>query len=204
LGPAELGAQLGVNHQQMQKYESGRIRISVARLYQIAHALRVPIGFFLDEAAAASFVTTGTPRNCEAVIRRSPGYSGDTDLEAPQSPSKILRFAEFLQLHFREGPHAQEAAMLVTIMLIGGLSGASKESSFADFVSFVLKNDLAEYLNAIMKRGSRLPVVAHAWLVDYQSWPAAKKTAIIAAATNGLTALQTLIELLNTKWALRH
>ena len=38
-----LAASLGITHQQMQKYETGGNRITIAMLYQIAVALRVPL-----------------------------------------------------------------------------------------------------------------------------------------------------------------
>ena len=41
-----LGRTVGVRAQQIQKYENGRDRISSSRLYLLANALRVPVGFF--------------------------------------------------------------------------------------------------------------------------------------------------------------
>jgi transcriptional regulator with XRE-family HTH domain len=43
-----LGAQVGVTFQQMQKYESGKNRISASRLYQFSQALDVPVGAFYE------------------------------------------------------------------------------------------------------------------------------------------------------------
>jgi len=45
---AELGEQLGVSFQQVQKYEKGVNRVGAARLQQIATALDVPVTFFYD------------------------------------------------------------------------------------------------------------------------------------------------------------
>lgn len=47
----ELAAQIGVSHQQVQKYERGSNRISAARLEVIAKALNVPISIFYDDTA---------------------------------------------------------------------------------------------------------------------------------------------------------
>jgi transcriptional regulator with XRE-family HTH domain len=44
-----LGDALGVTHQQIQKYESGRNRIAATRLKKIADELNTPIAFFLGE-----------------------------------------------------------------------------------------------------------------------------------------------------------
>jgi transcriptional regulator with XRE-family HTH domain len=44
---AELGDQLGVSFQQIQKYEKGVNRVGAARLVQVAKALDCEVGFFL-------------------------------------------------------------------------------------------------------------------------------------------------------------
>jgi hypothetical protein len=49
LGLEALGRTVGVRAQQIQKYENGRDRISSSRLYLLANALRVPVGFFFKE-----------------------------------------------------------------------------------------------------------------------------------------------------------
>jgi len=43
-----LSGQLGVTFQQVQKYEKGLNRISASRLFELAQALRVPVGYFYD------------------------------------------------------------------------------------------------------------------------------------------------------------
>src|ERR1700744_195540 len=48
ISQAELGEQLGVSFQQVQKYEKGVNRVGAARLQQIATALDVPVTFFYD------------------------------------------------------------------------------------------------------------------------------------------------------------
>ncbi len=53
----QLGEKVGIKFQQIQKYETGMNRISASRLWDIAHALGVPVSFFFegieDEAQAA-------------------------------------------------------------------------------------------------------------------------------------------------------
>lgn len=44
----ELGIQLGISFQQVQKYEKGRNRIGGGRLYKIARVLGVKITYFFD------------------------------------------------------------------------------------------------------------------------------------------------------------
>ena len=48
ISQAELGDQLGVSFQQIQKYEKGINRVGAARLQLIAIALAVPVTFFYD------------------------------------------------------------------------------------------------------------------------------------------------------------
>src|ERR1700690_4301738 len=52
ISQAELGEQLGVSFQQVQKYEKGVNRVGAARLQHIATALDVPVTFFFDDADA--------------------------------------------------------------------------------------------------------------------------------------------------------
>ncbi|CAN5240918.1 helix-turn-helix transcriptional regulator [soil metagenome] len=44
----QLATAVGIRFQQIQKYECGANRISAARLYQLAQALQVPVGYFYD------------------------------------------------------------------------------------------------------------------------------------------------------------
>jgi transcriptional regulator with XRE-family HTH domain len=46
LTQAQLGIQLGVTYQQIQKYEAGTNRVGAGRLAKIAELLNVPITFF--------------------------------------------------------------------------------------------------------------------------------------------------------------
>lgn len=44
----QLGDKVGIKFQQVQKYETGMNRISASRLWDIAHALDVPIAYFFE------------------------------------------------------------------------------------------------------------------------------------------------------------
>ena len=48
----QLGAELNVAFQQVQKYERGANRISASRLWDISQILDVPISYFLDDMLA--------------------------------------------------------------------------------------------------------------------------------------------------------
>ena len=49
----QLAASVGIRFQQIQKYECGANRISAARLWQLAEALEVPVGYFYDGVSEA-------------------------------------------------------------------------------------------------------------------------------------------------------
>ncbi len=44
----QLAVEVGVRFQQIQKYECGANRISAARLWQLAEALKAPVSYFYD------------------------------------------------------------------------------------------------------------------------------------------------------------
>ena len=48
ISQAELGQQVGVRFQQIQKYESGANRVSASRLLALAQTLGVPVSHFFD------------------------------------------------------------------------------------------------------------------------------------------------------------
>lgn len=48
LSQRELGEAVGLSFQQIQKFETGEIRIGAGRLKQLAEALRIPVQFFFD------------------------------------------------------------------------------------------------------------------------------------------------------------
>jgi transcriptional regulator with XRE-family HTH domain len=47
----ELGAEMQLTYQQIQKYEMAINRIPASRLYSIARCLKVPIGYFFEGLA---------------------------------------------------------------------------------------------------------------------------------------------------------
>lgn len=73
LSQTELGQKVGLSYQQVQKYESGRNRISASMLYEIASGLNVPVGCFFD----------GLPK---------PG-SGESVAVAPEADERIAYLA---------------------------------------------------------------------------------------------------------------
>jgi transcriptional regulator with XRE-family HTH domain len=71
----QLAAAVGIRFQQVQKYECGSNRISASRLWQLAAALEVPVGYFYDgldenEAAPSAVVVAEEPRAGEVMARK--------------------------------------------------------------------------------------------------------------------------------------
>ena len=51
---AELGHELGISHQQLQKYETGTNRLSAGMMWDIAICLKVSVDDLFDEVTSAS------------------------------------------------------------------------------------------------------------------------------------------------------
>jgi len=58
----QLADAVGVRFQQIQKYECGANRISAARLWRLAEALEVAVGYFYDGLAGDGLRETGGER----------------------------------------------------------------------------------------------------------------------------------------------
>jgi transcriptional regulator with XRE-family HTH domain len=71
LSQEELGNEVGVTFQQVQKYEKGTNRISASRLLEISRVLQVPVQFFFEGAPR----TAGQSRRIGAAP--SPAYVSD-------------------------------------------------------------------------------------------------------------------------------
>ena len=96
LSQGALASRIGVSFQAVQKYESGDIRISASRLYDVAQVLEVSPAFFFegypDGIVAKNIAEEASPAN-ETFDRREVmslirGYYGIRD---PQLQADILR-----------------------------------------------------------------------------------------------------------------
>ncbi|MEO1492545.1 MAG: helix-turn-helix transcriptional regulator [Pseudomonadota bacterium] len=56
----QLGNKVGIKFQQIQKYETGTNRVSASRLWDIAHALDVPVSFFFEGLDGHEMSAMGT------------------------------------------------------------------------------------------------------------------------------------------------
>jgi transcriptional regulator with XRE-family HTH domain len=66
----QLAVVVGVRFQQIQKYECGANRISAARLWRLAAALEVPVGYFYDGLAEGARGETAEPAEGGEVLAR--------------------------------------------------------------------------------------------------------------------------------------
>lgn len=84
----QLGAELGLTFQQVQKYEKGQNRISAGRLYKISRILSVSVEHFFEGLSAANI----------AHGRRN-GMPGDAEISAfLTSPEGLALTASFMKI----------------------------------------------------------------------------------------------------------
>jgi transcriptional regulator with XRE-family HTH domain len=86
---SELGQELGISHQQLQKYETGTNRLSAGMLASVARVLRVPIAELFQDAEAGTTdkrdpVTEARAR-CHTLIDRT------NSVPKLESMAKVLR-----------------------------------------------------------------------------------------------------------------
>jgi len=66
----ELAGRVGIKFQQVQNYEAGSSRVSASRLFDIAHEMEVPVGYFFeglaDDPDGMPFVESDTLGDKEA------------------------------------------------------------------------------------------------------------------------------------------
>ena len=89
----KLGQALGVTFQQVQKYEKGTNRIGAGRMQQISEALRVPIGYFFEDAPVLS---TGVDGAATGLADGTPQAPFETDFLA--SPEGIQLNRAFVRI----------------------------------------------------------------------------------------------------------
>ncbi|WP_089898991.1 helix-turn-helix domain-containing protein [Loktanella fryxellensis] len=68
----QLADAVGIKFQQIQKYETGANRVSASRLWDVAQALGVPVGFFfegLDGAGSSPQDGTGQDKEVMLLLR---------------------------------------------------------------------------------------------------------------------------------------
>ena len=75
LSQEQLGAELNITFQQVQKYERGANRISASRLWDMSQILDVPVSYFFDDMSEATM--RGSPRRVARGVDSGTGEGGD-------------------------------------------------------------------------------------------------------------------------------
>lgn len=87
----DLAEAIGLTHQQLQKYEKGINRISVARLYDIAAVLKVPVTEFLkSEDNEYDSISALESRSAVDIIRHINKITDETKLLAIKNLIKSM------------------------------------------------------------------------------------------------------------------
>ena len=113
-GLAEL---IGVTYQQAHKYEKGINRIAAGRLYTIAKALGVEVGFFYDgiDAEPGAFAPTAKQRRLLELSRSFSSITSQRQQEALCSLARALASAGVqVDLRLEEPAVAQTAGTVTT------------------------------------------------------------------------------------------
>ncbi|MEH6829628.1 MAG: helix-turn-helix transcriptional regulator [Sulfitobacter sp.] len=89
LSQTDLGKELGLSFQQVQKYESGSNRISASRLFEVGQFLNVAPEYFFEGINSKNEAPETTP--ADDAIAMALSYIGDQETR-----DKILSFIESL------------------------------------------------------------------------------------------------------------
>jgi transcriptional regulator with XRE-family HTH domain len=99
----ELGDQIGVTFQQVQKYEKGANRVGASRLVRIAAALNVPVtAFFKDAAAHPKGVSETSAVELLAAPRALKLLKAFTGISDPALQSAVVRLVELISAGERD------------------------------------------------------------------------------------------------------
>ena len=86
----DLSELIGVTYQQMHKYETGINRITAGRLYPLAQALGVEVGYFYQELAATS-AAVERPTHQRLMLELARNFMGILKLEHQKAICHLAR-----------------------------------------------------------------------------------------------------------------
>jgi transcriptional regulator with XRE-family HTH domain len=78
MSQTDLGEQLGLSFQQVQKYEKGINRVSAGRLQHIGHLLKVPVPFFFQDLLPDQPIATVAKKSTTPTLDIN-GFMATTD-----------------------------------------------------------------------------------------------------------------------------
>ena len=86
LSQEQLGAELNITFQQVQKYERGANRISASRLWDMSQILDVPVSYFFDDMSEATM--KGSPRRVARGV--DAGHGDGSEAKDPMARRETL------------------------------------------------------------------------------------------------------------------
>lgn len=104
LSQQQMADMMGVTYQQAHKYERGINRISAGRLYEVAQALGVEVGWFFEGLAGGAAELNPRQRLCLELARNFSGITNEKHQEALCQMARALA-AEAVEVE----QHAQAA-----------------------------------------------------------------------------------------------
>jgi transcriptional regulator with XRE-family HTH domain len=102
LSRKDLAEQVGITHQQMQKYENGINRISVARLYEIAKVLKISVHSLLCTENVSADIELDTKTKTE-IYKYLNRVKDEAKLEAIKNLVKSIAASETINDNYKNG-----------------------------------------------------------------------------------------------------
>ena len=94
LSQTDVAAQVDLSFQQIQKYESGKSRVTAAKLCSLASALDIPVSFFFEEYQEYGEPGTATPNG---LSEKAWLLAGQFDrIDNPKTQAKVLALVKAL------------------------------------------------------------------------------------------------------------
>ena len=94
LSQADVAAKVNLSFQQIQKYESGKSRVTVAKLCSLAQALEIPVGFFFEDCPPSGQPVAAMPNG---LSKKAWLLAGQFDrIENPKTQAKVLALVKAL------------------------------------------------------------------------------------------------------------
>ena len=84
----QMAEQLGITYHQANKYELGKNRVSAARIYDIAQALSVDVGYFFEPSRAAPAETNASGRG---MLELAHNFAAISDHERQEAVVALVR-----------------------------------------------------------------------------------------------------------------
>jgi len=110
----KLAEIIGLTFQQVQKYERGTNRISASRLFDISHALSVPVSYFFDQMSDVS--NDKTPRPMLLSDNEQDAFEGPESSTKPLDHLEpVRRTIQSLEAYYATQPQDRREAFITEV-----------------------------------------------------------------------------------------